>query len=116
MRNFTIAFIVLLIASLGGYFVFQKNKPIKISPKKSKVVDVSPKDEFYFSNQNKDLKGIVFGDTKYILESNILSKRESLEDFDKTKENNLGVFGELESPDDPNRYSIGVTYKLKLNP
>lgn len=115
-RKFSIAVIILLIASLGGYFILQNKQPIKVSSKKSKVVDVVLKDKFSFDNQGDDLKGVAFGDVEYIQNVDTLSKRKSLEGFDKPKENNIGVFGELESPDDPNRYSVGVTYKLKLDP
>lgn len=111
MKNFTIAIIIMLVASLGGYFMLQNKQPIKVSSKKSKIVEVAQKDNFSF-----DIKGVAFVNTEYIQESDISFKRKSLEEFDKPKENSLGVFGERESPADPSRYSVGFTYKLKLDP
>ena len=112
MRNFTIAFIVtLIIGLLCYYFIPTKKQPIKQSPTKSKIV--IPENEF---SRGQGLKGVAFGDIEYTEESNLPFRRNSLEEFDKPKENNLGVFGELESPDDPKKYSVGVTYKLNLDP
>ncbi|MCT4634629.1 MAG: hypothetical protein N4A31_00060 [Rickettsiales bacterium] len=113
MRNFTIVFIItFVICLLGYYFIPQNKQSVKQFPIKSKIDTPENK-----TLPDQDLKGVAFGDIEYHEESDLPSRRKSIEEFDKPKEGNkLGVFGELESPDDPNRYSVGVTYKIRLDP
>lgn len=112
MRKFVTVFIIaLFICLLGYYFILQNKQSVKQIPIKWKTDTSESK-----KSPDQDLKGVAFGDIEYHEESILPPKRKTIEAFDKPKENKFGVFGELESPDDPKQYSVGVTYKLKLDP